>query len=311
MNNLPPRSRTKCKRKIRWSRVFLLLILLFIFVASVGGAAVYTYRQLYPAQPTAAGASSNEVITKRVNVLLLGLDDGDSENVNAPKRSDTMILASINPEDKSIMLISIPRDTRLNIPGQKGLDKINHAHAYGGPKLAKKTVETLLGIPVHYYVSIDWQGFIKVIDIIGGVDLYVERDMHYTDPYANLEIDLEKGYQHLDGKKAGQYVRFRTDELGDIGRVQRQQRFLKALADNALKLGTLWKLPSLVSTINEYVETDMTIMTMIKIANSVKTFSNGGLKAEMLPGKFGTVQGISYWLPDEKQIKTLIEPLKI
>ncbi|MEG1346199.1 MAG: LCP family protein, partial [Acidaminococcaceae bacterium] len=183
----------------------------------------------------------DETLNRRINVLILGIDDGDSEDFEGPKRTDAMLVASFDPDHNEVALVSIPRDTRVQIPGRVGLDKINHAHAYGGVLLAKQTVANLLKIPIHYYVLLNWQGFIDVINIIGGVDMYVEDNMNYEDPYADLKIHITKGYQHLDGKLAGEYVRFRSDELGDIGRVQRQQRFLKALASEFFNLTNVIK----------------------------------------------------------------------
>lgn len=297
------------RRKIRWSRVFLLLTLFLAFIISLAGASVYLYTSYFRApnntSPVVAAEKPAEKFNKNINILLLGVDDGEAES-NA-KRSDTMILASINPESGAINLLSIPRDTQVVIPGKKGFDKITHAYFYGGPQLAVRTVENFLDIPVNYYVTIDWKAFIEVIDILGGVDLYVENNMDYEDPYADLEIHLTKGYQHLNGEKAGQYVRFRHDELGDIGRVQRQQKFLKALSDEAFQVGTIVKLPALSSTIRQYVSTDMSMLDVIKLANSLKGFKSGALNAEMLPGQFATVDGLSYWVHDKEQTKQLLE----
>ena len=160
----------------------------------------------------------------------MGIDDGDSEAAESePKRTDAMMLASFDPEGNEVALVSMPRDTMVQIPGHKGYDKINAAYAYGGVMLAKQTVANLLRVPIHYYVLVDWRAFKESIDLIGGVDLYVDKDMYYEDPYADLVIDIKHGYQHLNGELAGQYVRFRKDELGDIGRVQRQQKFMLSL----------------------------------------------------------------------------------
>ncbi|MCX7780843.1 MAG: LCP family protein [Negativicutes bacterium] len=300
------------RRKIRWDRVFLVLFFVLAIVASLAGAAMYAY---YNAFRTVAGEpaatiseKSAEVLTKRINVLLIGIDDGEDPKVPS-RRADTLMLASINPESGTINLLSLPRDTRVSIPGHKGLDKISHAYAYGGVDLTVETVKRFLGVPIHYYMAIDWRGFIEVIDILGGVDLYVENNMDYEDPYANLEIHLKKGYQHLDGEKAGQYVRFRHDELGDIGRVQRQQRFLKALANEMMQMGTIIKLPAIASTLRQYVDTDMNTLAMLKVANSLKTFQTGALRAEMLPGNFATIDGLSYWVPDKEQTKKLVESM--
>ncbi|QDR80146.1 LCP family protein [Sporomusa termitida] len=303
-------------RKVRWDRVLLLLILLLIAVVALAGATVYAYLNIVRSAPVAPVVKQSErppeTLSNRVNILLLGVDDKDHENPNdLARRSDTMMVASINPQQGTVNILSLPRDTKVTIPGRKGYDKLNHAYAYGGAELARSTVEQFLHVPINYYVVIDWQAFIKVIDILGGVDLYVEHNMNYRDPYADLEIHIKQGYQHLDGEKAGKYVRFRSDELGDIGRVQRQQRFIKALAKETLQVGTILKVPALVNTLNEYIETDMSAMTMVKVANSLKGFNSEDLYAEMLPGDFATIEGLSYWIPDKEMTKQLVETMFI
>ncbi|MDU4961910.1 MAG: LCP family protein [Sporomusaceae bacterium] len=313
MKNREPRIRYR----IRWRRVFLLAALFCVTVTAFTGGLLYFYADSL--KPVSTGGSSagaelktDEALKDRVNILLLGVDDPDPDTPGAvARRSDTMIVASVNPKDGTASLLSIPRDTRVVIPGRQGLDKITHAYAYGGASLATQTVEQLLGVPISYYTAIDWRGFIQVIDILGGVDLYVEHDMRYADPYANLTIELNKGYQHLDGEKAGQYVRFRHDELGDIGRVQRQQRFLQALSDELLQVGTVLKIPSLVSTVNQYVTTDMNLFTMLKLANTMKTMRHGSLKTEMLPGSFAEIDGLSYWVPDQRETRRLVQRMFI
>lgn len=298
--------------RICWRRVAWLAVLFFVTVTAFTGALLYLYSDtLYPARngDFAAGTelNANDALKDRINILLLGIDEPDPDTPGTSvRRSDTMIVASVNPKDGTASLLSIPRDTRVAIPGRQGLDKITHAYAYGGAALAVKTVEQLLGIPISYYTAIDWQGFIHIVDILGGVDLYVEHNMRYQDPYANLTIELTKGYQHLDGEKAGQYVRFRHDELGDIGRVQRQQRFLQALSAEVLQVETVLKVPSLVSTVNQYVTTDMNMFTMLKLANTLKDMRHGSFKTEMLPGTFAEIDGLSYWVPDQKETRRLV-----
>lgn len=261
----------------------------------------------HSAENTVQTAIPEQKIDKRINFLLLGVDEGDAENPNSPRRSDTMMVASVNTDNKSVNLLSIPRDSKVNIPGHLGYDKITHAYFYGGPELAVRTVEDNFQIPINYYVVIDWKAFIGVVDILGGVDLTVERDMNYEDPYDNLFIHLEKGYQHLGGKQAGEYVRFRHDELGDIGRVQRQEVFLKALTSRMMSTGTILKLPSLITTVRQYVETDVDMYTLIKIANVLKGMHSESVHAEMIPGDFATIDDISYWVPDISETKSIVE----
>ena len=255
--------------------------------------------------------TSDETLNKRLNVLILGIDDGDNEFKDAPKRTDVMLLASFDPVKNDVAILSLPRDTRVKIPGNQGLDKINHAYAYGGVPLAKKTVANLLMVPIHYYVLLNWQGFIEVIDTIGGIDYYVENDMDYEDPYADLSIHIEHGFQHMDGKKAGEYIRFRNDEMGDIGRVQRQQRFLKALASEMFSIGNVVKVPTLINSVEKHLKTDMDFLTMVKAANSFKVFGGEKVRAQMLYGDFQTINGVSYWVTSQDKTEQTLKELNI
>lgn len=312
MSSVRPQRRKR--RKIRWTRVILLLVFLITVLTSFSWAAVYTYKK-FTSTPVVATKMEErkriEPVSKYINILLLGVDEGDNEHPGAPRRSDTMIVASIDPEAGKVNLLSIPRDTKAAIPGHKGTEKITHAFFYGGPNLAMRTVEELLEIPIHHFVVIDWQAFIETIDILGGVDLYVESNMNYEDPYANLAIHLVRGYQHLDGSQSGQYVRFRSDELGDIGRVQRQQRFLKALTEQTLQFGNVLKLPKFVQIIKEHITTDVSGVEMLKLANQVRKIKSGEVSAEMLPGNFATIDGLSYWVHNKEQTKQLVERMLV
>ena len=315
-NNAPQHPRRK--RKLKWGRL-VLVVMVFAAVVTAGfWGAVWCYDNLIaPPKVEVVGADSkiaaDEKLNQRINVLLLGIDDGDSEAAESePKRTDAMMMASFDPEANEVALVSIPRDTMVEIPGHKGYDKINSAYAYGGIMLAKQTVANLLRVPIHYYVLVDWRAFKESIDLIGGVDLYVDKDMYYEDPYADLVIDIKHGYQHLNGELAGQYVRFRKDELGDIGRVQRQQKFMMALAAQIFNIDTVTKIPALFSTVDRHVETDMDTMTMIKAANTFKLFGDQNLKSCMLYGDFyDSPEGISYWRTSEKQVERTLNELGI
>lgn len=306
------------KRRLRWGRVFGLLIVMAVLMTTMFWGAVWAYTHLInaPQADTAAATDKigkDEVLNKRINVLLLGIDDGDSEAAKSePKRTDAIIVLSFDPDEHKISMISIPRDTMVRLPGHKGYDKVNAAYAYGGVAMAKQTVANLLRIPIHYYALVNWQGFIEVMNIIGGVDLYVDKDMHYEDPYADLVIDIKHGYQHLDGKRSGQYVRFRADELGDIGRVQRQQKFLKALGLQMFSVENITKIPSIISTIQKYVETDMTTVTTLKAVRSYNILSDNKIRSGMLYGNFyDAPSGTSYWLARRGDIEKSLKEVDI
>ena len=157
----------------------------------------------------------------------------------------------------------------------------------------------------------DWRGFIDVVNLIGGVDIYVDKDMHYEDPYANLVIDIKHGYQHMDGATAGKYVRFRSDELGDIGRVQRQQKFLKAAAEQMFSVQNVTKISSLLATLEKYIHTDLNTLTMLKAANSFKLFGDDKMRSCMLYGQFDDSTGVSYWSADRAAVNKSLDELGI
>lgn len=310
-------SHRRKRRKLRWGRLIIVLLVLGLFVAGLFWGSVWLYDHIIsPPQNNIAAADENirknEKLNERINVLLLGIDDGDSEAAESePKRTDAIILLSFDPKQNQVAVLSVPRDTKVILPGHKDPDKINAAFAYGGAVMAKQTVANLLRVPIHYYCLADWRGFIDVVNLIGGVDIYVDKDMYYEDPYANLVIDIKHGYQHMDGETAGKYVRFRKDELGDIGRVQRQQKFLKAAAEQMFSVQNVTKISSLLATLDKYIQTDLNTLTMLKAANSFKLFGDDKMRSCMLYGKFDDQSGVSYWYADEEAVNKSLEELGI
>lgn len=237
-----------------------------------------------------------------VNILLLGIDARPGE-VNA--RSDTMMLACVDPAKKKVALISIPRDSRVYVPGS--VDKINGANAVGGPREACRAVERLMGVDVDYYVLTNFSGFSKCIDILGGVTLDVEKRMYKP----SEGINLRPGVQHLDGKAALAYVRFRGDALGDIGRTERQQKFLTAFASELLKSKNILKLPSLIPELKKNIKTNMGLKTMLALAGTASSFKPESLICQTLPGYFfdDPDNGLSYWIVDKTKIDGMIASL--
>ncbi|MFC0215952.1 LCP family protein [Paenibacillus chartarius] len=220
---------------------------------------------------------------ERVNILLLGGDPRGATKNDLP-RSDSMIVVSIDPVTKQGHLFSILRDTYVKIPGE-GEDRINTAISYGGPNLAMKTVGDLLGIPIQYYVYTDFDGFIALVDSIGGIDLEVEKDMKYIDSYDDrkYDINLKKGFQHLDGKTALQYVRFRHDATSDFTRTERQRKFLQAVAVKLQSTSSLIKLPVILNSIDPYIETNLSIGDMVKLGGLGFELKANGVASKQLP----------------------------
>ena len=295
------------KKPFRWGRFLLRMLMVFFVAVSFAGAAFVGRNAALFGGVWGPGESGN-----RINILLVGIDDGETDNPkDSPHRSDSMLLAGVHKGTGSVSLLSIPRDTRVAIPGHSANDKFGHSFAYGGVELTKATIEEFLKIPVHYYVVADWQGFIRVVDALGGVDMNVDADMDYEDPYANLKIHLKKGFQHLNGQQSGEYVRFRHDEMGDIGRVARQQKFLKALAAQGIRLGNLIRLPQIIDILGQSVQTNMTLWSFREIFMALPALKNNQIQSDMIPGNFANIGGLSYWAPDKEETKIVVERLFI
>lgn len=203
--------------------------------------------------------------TEPVNILLMGVDARGFSEGEIP-RSDSMMVVSLDPVKQRIHLFSIMRDTYIDIPGHKK-NRINTAITHG-PNTAMQAVGDLLGIPIQYYVYTDFQGFIKLVDAIDGVDFYVEKDMYYPSKADKHEydIDLKQGQQHLDGDKALQYVRFRHDATSDFTRTERQREFFKAIVDKLTSTTSVMKLPAILEEVSPYVDTNLSVNDMWQLA---------------------------------------------
>ncbi len=254
---------TEIKRKKRKSAktTKILLITLVVFTLIIGGTAVWGVNKFRDMvgnayDPLEDGEQRTPVRNSKklesFTLMMLGIDSRDGENA----RSDTMILAVVNPHIEQVMLVSLPRDTYVNVPGY-GNTKLNHAMAYGNVPLAKKTVEGFFNIKVDNYMTVDFNGFKKAVDVLGGVHVDVEKDMKYRDPTDGTNINLKKGYQLLDGKNSLDYVRFRADSENDFGRMRRQQQFLRAVVDKMTQFTSFTKVIPFVDSVSEGVKTDI------------------------------------------------------
>jgi LCP family protein required for cell wall assembly len=234
-----------------------------------------------------------DLLSGKKNIVVMGCDIRKDD----VGRSDTLFVVMLDKSKKNAALLSVPRDTRVKIKGH-GWDKINAAFAYGGQKLTRETVQDFLGIKLDNYVLVDFRGFKGLVDAVGGVDINVEKRMYYYDPYDGFEIDLRPGMQHMDGKTAMQYVRYR-DEEGDIGRIRRQQKFLMALYRHIASKNIIAKIPGVSKQIMSMVKTDLSLKEMVELGNVMRDMvEKDGLKMSMVPGEPEYIHGISYWIPD-------------
>ena len=238
---------------------------------------------------------SEEITLKgRLNVLLIGED-----NVENSRRSDTVSFVAVDLDNRNIRVLSLPRDTRVAIP-KHGTQKLNHAFAYGQEDLLRATVENFLGTPVHYYVKVDYDSFPALVDLIGGVDIFVGKAMKYKDRRGGLNIDIPEGKNHMNGKTALEYVRFRKDAMGDIGRLNRQQQFLKAVLHKIHEPANLTNIAALSRGISDTLATDMPPSLTLQLCLLVKKLDKqpNNIFFKTLQGEPRMINKLSYWIAD-------------
>lgn len=247
-------------------------------------------------------------------LMILGVDTREGERKS---RSDTMMLAAVNPKQHKVSLLSIPRDTLAQIPGH-GHDKFNHSMFYGGPTLVKETIEQFFNIPVDHYIMVDFQGFTKIVDALGGITVDVGRRMKYHDPVDGTKIDIMPGEQVLNGKKALDYARFRKSDIGsassDFDRMQRQQEVVRQVAEKATNITSLFKVFTMMGILKEHVKTDLKEAEIRRLAVQFHNFHSSQISTINLRGtnKRMPAHGFSLWfyVVEDKEKKRISDEIK-
>ena len=261
-------------------------------------------------QTTTPSLGSNPLLQYRlsrpVNVLVLGIDrvldapPGSLEGFGG--RSDTILVLRFDPADNSVKMLSIPRDSRVNIPGV-GYTKVNDANIHGGPALTARVLsKTLNDVPIDRYVRVTTDAFKELVDLVDGVEVFVPYPMQYEDKTQNLIIDLEAGQQILNGEQAEQFARFRKDSYGDIGRVQRQQILLKALRQRLTSPTILPRIPQAINLLDRHIDTNLTWEEILALVNFGRQLDREKVQMVMLPGRFSQEEEFdnrSYWVISE------------
>lgn len=277
------------KRKFILSLVITLAVLAIIFVVF----------QLFSSNTGFQDALDSSG-TGKINVLVVGVDkDGTHSDVN--------MLFSLDPKEKTVNLMSIPRDTRVEFKkGSHG--KINACIGkQNGEELLIETVKDLTGMPIHNFCKVNFEGLRNIIDILGGVEFDVPMDMDYDDPAQDLHIHLKKGKQTLNGADAEGLLRFRKGyATGDLGRIDMQQAFLKELINQKLSPKYIFKAVPVVKEISKNVETDMSVMYMLKYAWKFRDSDKVEFNSYTLPGAPKMIGGVSYYLCDEAATENLV-----
>jgi LCP family protein required for cell wall assembly len=246
-----------------------------------------------------------------VSILLMGVEDYSTEG-QTYGRVDTLLVATFNPSTKDAYLLSIPRDTYVNIPGREKKDKINHSHAFGGKELTIKTVENYLDIPIDYYAMVNFDSFKEVVDTLGGITVDVPFDFKQNsdDPKAE-KLEFYEGEMTLDGRYALAYARMRLeDPRGDIGRNERQREVIQAILDELTSFSTLGKIGSLAKDVSENVETNISINEGLSFIANYKDFNNKKLKQLTLDGESETIDSISYYIPSDDAYTDVVKKLQ-
>lgn len=310
------RVKKRKKRPILRRLLFLSLVLLI----GIGSYVGYVFYQTLEAannsyddlgrEKSKLRDSAVSISNDPVSILLLGVEDYSSGGKGG--RSDTLMVATFNPEDQSMKLLSIPRDSRVEIPG-KGLDKINHSFSKGGKELTIETVEDFLEIPIDYYATVNFDGFKNIVDIVGGitVDVPFSFEQNSDDPKAE-KLQFYEGSMELDGRYALAYARMRHEDIkGDIGRNERQQQVVKAIIDEIASAGTLLKVDKLTDEVGNNVETNMRVSELLGFYQKYSDFSTSNIETLTIDGVGEYINGISYWLPKEESLIKVQDELKV
>ncbi|MEW8956122.1 LCP family protein [Clostridium sp.] len=295
--------------------IVILTLLICILVAGVTSATFF-YNFIGKISKNNIKATVPNSKDEPINVLLLGLDIGEAgqDDKSVPKRSDTMMVVNYNKEDNACSIISIPRDTYVEINGKS--QKINAAHAIGGPALAIKSVENLLDTKINYYVTVDYEGFRSFIDAIGGVEMEIDRDMIYDDNTQDLHIRFKKGETvTLDGKKAEEFFRWRKNNDGtgladgDIGRIENQHKLMSKVMEKVTSPSIVTKIGKILDLIPKYVETNFSGEDILSYGMSFVKVDKENFSQHTLKGDTEYIKGLSYFLYDKKRNKEVISIL--
>jgi len=295
-NNLGENIRRNKRRGLKKKKEKKVILIMFSVLLLVALIFLLKYFGIFP-------FSSDIMSYNRVNILIVGCDEIENHG-----RADTIVFLSISPKTKDVLILSIPRDTRVEIPG-RGMDKINHAYAFGGEKLISKTVSSFLDVPIHFYAVADFNGFVNIIDELGGVEIDVEKEMHYVDKAGGVEINLYPGKQILNGEKSLQYIRFRHDKLGDIGRIKRQQKLALAVIKKMMNFDSITKIPQISEGMKGYIETNIKTQDAIALANLFRGVNQEKFRVETVQGKPVYIEGISYLEPDVEEVRQRVKSL--
>ena len=252
--------------------------------------------------------AAEEARSQDLTLLVMGTDNtGGRRSLRG--NTDTMLLVHMSPESQRVSVLSIPRDTRVPIPGYRTF-KVNSANPRGGPELAVETVSRFLKVPIDRYLLVDLGAISEVVDALGGLDVEIPKRMAYVDRAGGLSIDLPEGKHHLDGSQVESFLRFRHDGMGDIGRVSRQQALLLDTMPQIVHPLNWVKFPKLWAIVRAHSETDLTTGDVLSLASWINRIDPAtDVEVETLPGRSSTIDGLSYWVTDRSEARQVARRL--
>lgn len=300
------------KRRKRKKRKQIFTVTFSIIIALVLGTFAYGYNFISSLKTNNLGDGIKpESKTDPINILVLGMDVGDTDQQEnkAIRRSDTIMVFNYNPNTKKAHLVSVPRDTLIEVDAYLDTGeyqrywKINAAYALGGEEEITMHVENILGININYIVEVDYNAFRNTIDAIGGVDMYIEQDMFYDDDAQDLHINFKGGETvHLDGKKAEEFFRWRQNNdgtgfpNGDIDRIENQQIFIGKVLEKALSPSIVFKVPKILNVISDNIETNVDANTLISLGLKVLKLDSSDIIMTTLQGVNEDIYGQSFYV---------------
>ncbi|MGE7988888.1 LCP family protein [Lysinibacillus fusiformis] len=300
------RSKEKKSKKKLW--LWIVGSLLTIFLIFIGTAYFTIQKTMNKIntpllQTTDAAQLEEKTVIKKepFSVLMLGVDERKDDS----GRSDTMIVITVNPEKQTMKMLSIPRDTRTEIVGHDTVDKINHAYAFGGVPMAVDTVENFLNIPIDYYVFINMEGFLQIIDTLGGVTINNDMDLTYD------EYHYPKGEITLDGNEALIFSRIRyEDPRGDFGRQIRQRQIIEAVMKKASTPSTLLKATDMLTVLGDNVRMNFSVKELIQLQGIYKKMDKDIEQLSFEQGDGERINRIWYYIPNEEELQKIQADLK-
>lgn len=236
-------------------------------------------------------------------ILLVGVDKNGDDDTNTDfTRTDTIMLLKADTKTGKMDLMSIPRDSRIKIRDK--FDKVNHAHAFGGIELTMQTLRSFLGLDIDYYVQINYQALINIVDALGGVDYDVPEGITID----KGKVQIKPGPNHLDGNEVMWFLRTRNIyNNGDIGRVNTQQGFVKAMVDEIVKKSKNMNIMTFISNYLKYVKTNLPMTAIMDLAGNINNFSSDKMDTHIVPGMEQTIDGTSYYIPDFEKTWKIVD----